>query len=268
MKKIPILILLLVLSACARPVPPEPADIASAEKNWQDFLSAGKAHGGTPQRISLSLRFGTSGDTRRVTALVWGNGGKAGDEAVRLDVMAGIGALVACVLDDGNKFQVYSPREEKAFWHDGENKPLLKVGVPVPFNLTQLFAIVCGRTGEAFGNSHGPAEVLENGRICFELTDRPGGKLTLDEKGRPVQWAENGKKGWQMELAYEDDSGIADPGNAFLPHKLRLTHAKGQKAIVLIKEREKTGSAFGKNQMSLKLPMGIKLLPLSEYSPE
>lgn len=270
MKKICLLILLLVLSACARPTPPAHVDIAAAEKIWQNFLSAGKDLEGIPQRVSLSLRFGTSGDTRRVTALVWGNAGKAGDKAVRLDVMAGIGALVACVLDDSNKFLVYSPREDKAFSHDGENKPLLKVGVPVPFNLPQLFAIVCGRTDEAFGNSYSSAESQENGRLSFELTGRPGGRLTVDEKGRPVHWAENGKKGWQMELAYEDDGEVAtaDPGHGFLPHKLRLSHASGKKAIVLIKEREKATSAFGKKQMSLKIPNGIKILPLSEYSPE
>ena len=49
-----------------------------------------------------------------------------------MDVMAGIGAVVAKIWESGDEFLVYSPTENRAFFHQGSNKPLLRVGVPVP----------------------------------------------------------------------------------------------------------------------------------------
>ena len=92
MKKIHLLavvILSLLLCSCAGKTL-QPADPAAAQNRWQAFTQQSNIKS-APFRDSLSMRFGKEGDTRRVTALIWGNG----DKTLRLDVLAGVGAVVA-----------------------------------------------------------------------------------------------------------------------------------------------------------------------------
>ena len=137
MKKILCLIVLMFMaSACARqPSTVPPADSAD---RWQAFVARSGAVKEAPYLLNASLRFGTEGDTRRVTALLWGNDSRS----LRMDVMAGIGAVVAKIWESGDEFLVYSPTENRAFFHQGSNKPLLRVGVPVPFALDELAALL------------------------------------------------------------------------------------------------------------------------------
>lgn len=141
MKKILCLIVLMFMaSACARqPSIVPPADSAD---RWQAFVARSGAVKEAPYLLNASLRFGTEGDTRRVTALLWGNDSRS----LRMDVMAGIGAVVAKIWESGDEFLVYSPTENRAFFHQGSNKPLLRVGVPVPFALDELAALLNGRS--------------------------------------------------------------------------------------------------------------------------
>ena len=136
MKKILCLIVLMFMaSACARqPSTVPPADSAD---RWQAFVARSGAVKEAPYLLNASLRFGTEGDTRRVTALLWGNDSRS----LRMDVMAGIGAVVAKIWESGDEFLVYSPTENRAFFHQGSNNPLLRVGVPVPFALDELAAL-------------------------------------------------------------------------------------------------------------------------------
>ena len=110
MKKILCLIVLMFMaSACARqPVTVPPADGAG---RWQAFVARSEAIKEAPYLLNASLRFGTEGDTRRVTALLWGNDSRS----LRMDVMAGIGAVVAKIWESGDEFLVYSPTENRPF---------------------------------------------------------------------------------------------------------------------------------------------------------
>lgn len=258
MKKLCILCLLLamttLLAACAAGPSRQAlkADPASAHTVWQACLAQSASHPQAPYRLNMSLRFGKEGDTRRVTALFWGND----DHALRLDVMAGVGAVVANILEDGSHFLVYAPRENRAYFHQGSTSPLLKVGVPVPLALTDLSALLNGRYAAVFGTEEGQATQAQNGCLAFALPGRLGGVLEVDARGLPRRWLEDGHKGWVMEMDYDE---------AGLPRKLHLEHARGQKAIVLVKQRDAVQTPFSPAQMSLSLPESAPLLPLSRY---
>lgn len=247
-----------LLCACAKkPVMDmSPEAQARIEGRWQKFIAASAAVPAAPYRLQMSLRFGAQGDTRRVTALFWGNN----ENQLRLDVMAGVGAVVAKILEDGQHFLVYSPRENRAYFYQGASKPLLQVGVPVPFNLGHLAQLLNGRYAGVFGREYAQASFLPDGGARYELEGKPGGTLTLDARGLPVAWREapQGSKGWSMEIAYSD-------GPEPLPRRLTLSHSNGKRAIVLVKEREKVPAAFTPEQMALTLPEGAPLLPLEQY---
>ena len=248
----------LLLAACAgkgRETPPpldSPAAAARSEALWQALEAQSARHAAAPWRLSLSLRFGSEGNTRRVTALFWGND----DSHLRLDVMAGVGAVISNIVEGEQRFLVYSPRENVAYFHEGSTKPLLKVGVPVPLALADLAALLNGRYTRAFGTGHTPVAPEGDGAAAFSLDKRFGGVLTVDEQGLPVRWTENGAKGWVMGILYDDQG---------LPRRLDLTHADGQKAIVLVKQRDSVKDPFSPDQLALTLPEDTPLLPISRY---
>lgn len=248
---------MLFLGACARQPSDSLAPDAADDGRWQRYVTA-PAQDTSPYRIGMSLRFGEEGNTRRVTALLWGNG----DDALRLDVMAGVGALVASVADQGDTFLLYAPRDHVAYIHEGSNKPLLKIGVPVPFGLKQLSALLRGQFPQVFGKNYERASTApapaENS-LAYQLEGRPGGLLCLDAQGRPIRWQEKHgqKSGWIMDIDYEDD--------AALPYRLKLSHDNGKKAIVLIKDREKPAKPFSDDAMRLALPQETRILPLEQF---
>lgn len=257
MKKLLLFCMALLLCACAKQPPqpgaPEGEDASILARRWRAYADAG-AEARAPYRLQLSLRFGEEGNTRRVTALLWGNGGRE----LRLDVMAGVGTVVAKILEDGRHFLVYAPLENKAYFHQGAASPLLRVGVPVPFGLSRLTALLTGHYRAAFGDSHAGAEMLSDGMARYALEGTPGGSLSLNAAGLPVAWNESGANGWRMEILYDD-------GAPPLPRRLTLTHGSGKRAILLVKERERPGTPFTPEQMRLTFPEGAPLLPLSQY---
>ena len=257
MKKLVIFCCLALLCACARqPVlETSPENLAVLEQRWQKFAAVSSADKSDPYRLQLSLRFGTEGDTRRVTALFWGNS----QRQLRLDVMAGVGTTVAKILEDGQHFLVYSPSENKAYFYQGAAKPLLQVGVPVPFNLVHLADLLNGRYTAVFGNQFDKTAFSADGKALYDLQGQPGGRLIINEQGLPVEWQEQANgKGWSMEILYSDDPRP-------LPRRLNLAHSNGKRAIVLIKEREKVSQPFTKEQMALTLPDDAPLLPLAKF---
>ncbi|MDR3361296.1 MAG: hypothetical protein LBO64_00340 [Desulfovibrio sp.] len=249
MKKQLLLCLLLLIGACAGKQDAGVDTQATADGQWQKMATSSVAEP-APYRIQTSLRFGTEGDTRRVTALFWGNG----EGALRLDVMAGVGAVAAKILEDGEHFLLYTPRENKAYFHEGTAKPLLNVGVPIPFNLRHLSDILNGRYMQVFGRHPAGSVRLADGRVRYTLDGKPGGDLVLNADGLPALWREDGDRGWKMEIVYDS-----------LPQRLTLAHSNGNRAILLVKEREKPAVAFSAEQLRLTLPESASLLPLEKY---
>lgn len=244
MKKLPLFILCAFLCACAARGPsPETEDPASL---WTAMGEAPSLSG--PERTQLSLRFGEEGDTRRVTAILWAND----PEELRMDVMAGAGALVAMIYDGPGEFLLYVPRENRAYVHKGATKPLLRIGTPLPFSLDRLAALLNGRYGDVFGSSYESAKATAAG-AAFVLPDEA--TLTLDSAGLPVAWSQ-GNGGWKMTLEYGDDR---------LPRTIRFDNSRGKMAILLIKSRESLPEPFSADQTTLKIPPGTKTLPLSQY---
>ncbi len=250
MKKLFLLALAVMLCSCARPAP-QPAKSPEAMHAWEKMQDYSRSQT-QPYRLSLSMRFGEEGDTRRVTGLLWGNG----EEAFRLDVMAGVGAMVAMISETGEKFVVYAPRENKAYFHNGDARPLLKIGVPAPFNLAQLAGLLTGRYAEVFGSEPASAR-LADGNSSYSLEGPLAGELEVAANGAPLAWRQQ-HGGWTLAAAYSEESPL-------LPKSLKLHNANGKMAIILVKEREIPKTAFDARQLSLTLPQGAPLLPLSQF---
>ena len=235
----------LLLSACAKG--PVPADPEAAQRTWNAYASR-ETPKPAPYRNAMSMRFGKEGDTRRVEALIWGNGASA----IRLDVLAGVGATVAQIAQDGDTFLMHAPLQRKAFFHQGQDSPLFKIGVPLPFDLMRLEALLQGRWQEVFGREYIRADAVQNG-TAYDLAEGIGGRLVLSGDALPATW-ENGD--WT--IAFElDGQGLA--------RRLDLASRRGDKGIVLVKEREAPQAPFARSQTALELPPGTAVLPIERF---
>lgn len=254
MKKYLVSFLLAFVCACAPKtalVPQE--DTGNLEKIWNSMLETA-SNKEKPYRMQLSLRFGQEGDTRRVTAILWGNG----DESMRLDVMAGVGVTIGKVMENGKRFLIYTPREGKAYFQDGAARPLLKIGVPLPFNLSQLGDLLNGNYVDVFGSKYINGSITADGMATYALDGPVAGTLLLNAEGRPESWMQ--PRGWKMLITYEEPAST-------LPHSLKLSNPDGKMAILLVKERDNPSQPFTDKQMELLLPANTPLLPLSKYKP-
>lgn len=253
-----LLALALLLTACAARGPhmsatSSPVDPALAHALWQRYaaLSQQSLEADKAFRIQMSLRYGPEGDSRRVVALLWGNNA----DQLRLDVMAGVGVTVAKIMEQGDHFLLYDPSENRAYFHQGNQKPLLVMGVPVPLGIGDLAALLNGQYTTVFGQTFQGEENSKEG-IAFSLTGaKLGGMLTLNEAGLPVRWREKSAQGWDMSIAYSE-------GTSPLPRRVEISHPQGKRALILVKEREFPSQPFTLENLHLTLPEDTPLRPL------
>lgn len=269
-------VLLLVLSisllfACARTEKVQDTIGASpklAEHTWQAYQAYALQHYPLePYRIEASLRYSKGNDGHRVVARLWGNN----ETTLRLDLMAGIGASIAKVEERPSSFLVYAPLEDKAYFHTGKEQPLFSIGVPIPFTLSQLVALMQGRFDAVFSKKYQGNPVIEkNNILSYTLVPTTKktvtGTLALTPEGLVDYWTEAPSRtttsatsnGWHLAIAYKND-----PSSTLrLPYKLTFTHSKGHKAILLVKERAFPAQPFTQKQLTLRLPQTATLLPL------
>lgn len=249
---------LALLNACASrsvPVPDRSPALLSeqAAKAWHAYLAASEAENASPFQLSVSLRYGKQDDTRRVTAIIWGNGGLP----VRLDVMAGLGPLVARLREDADSFVAYAPREKKALVHRGPGRALLHFGVPLPFGLADFVALAQGRFVEVFGRETTGEPSASAQGFVFNLPGQDGAQqalLTLRADGLPVHWRQPAS-GWEAVLGYDD----ATPPQ---PYRIDVRHPDGNHAVLLIKARRTPDRAYTDRQLELDLPQDTVVEPL------
>lgn len=264
-------LLLLALPACTpregarMPVPPpmpEPQIDDKAAQIWNRFTTrAGTAEVMTgPFRISANLRYSdASGKNTRVSALLWGNGKAESPYPLRLDLLAGIGSVVAKVREDASTFTAYIPDENTAYIPSDDVRTLSSFGVPIPLSLGDLTLLLTGRSGALFLPSavHNDAATPQEHALTgtgarYTVPDaKLPGVLDLSAAGAPLAWKEAGPGGWSMEIE-------PDATNPLLPQRLRISHVQGHSALIVVKEISRVSPPYSSAQMDLPLPPGVE----------
>ena len=231
--------------ALRQPAPPEAATAA-----WTAFeqYTKDRAAASGPFRIQCALRYSDAqGDGRRVTAVIWSNG----DLPVRLDVMAGVGALVGRIRQSDSSLVIHAPRDNKAWTYQGRGKAFLAFGMPVPLTMPDLIAVMQGHYRSVFGPAKGMNPYMAGeGDIAFRLEggNLPG-TVTLTPGGLLKSWQE-APGAWTMRVTYDD-------GTPPLPQEIEIDHPEGQHAVLSVKERQRPTQAFTDAQLNLELPTGV-----------
>ena len=237
-----------------------------AVRLWQRYTArAAAAEGMTgPFRVAANLRYtAASGESTRVSSLLWGNGKADSPYPLRLDLLAGVGTVVAKIREDSGDFVAFSPEEKTAYTHARDDRTLVSFGVPIPLTLGDLTLLLTGQGGRLFlptgirTDSGVPPEhhLTENG-ADYLINNAPlPGILELSDTGAPVAWREQRRDGWSIEMEPGDE-------NPLQPRKLRISHPKGYSALIVVKEISRVSPPYTAAQMDLVLPPGTATKPL------
>ncbi|MDL2266422.1 hypothetical protein LJC46_00335 [Desulfovibrio sp. OttesenSCG-928-G15] len=253
-------------SVPAAPEPPKDTDLSGdkASRIWQKLVSRAKSAEFMkgPFRISATLRYtGKDGKNTRVSSLLWGNGKAESPYPLRLDLLAGVGTVVAKVREDEIRFVVFAPEEKTAYVHEGSAATLSSFGVPIPLSLSDLTLILTGRGGLLFLPEANESRIPEDrketptGAHFIVANAKLAGELEVSEQGAPLEWHEINRDGWTIIM----EPGEKDP---LIPQKLRISHTQGYSALITIKEIARVSPPFTKAQLDLPLPPGTTEKPI------
>ena len=276
LRRFSLLVLFLFCSACSwhqggsKPGPdsgqPESGD--KATQLWQRYTArAAAAEGMTgPFRVAANLRYtAASGENTRVSSLLWGNGKADSPYPLRLDLLAGIGSVVAKIREDSTSFVAFAPDDKTAYTHARDDRTLVSFGVPIPLALDDLTLLLTGHGDKLFlpagtrtDSGVPPEHSLTAEGASYLINNAPlPGVLELSDTGAPTAWREQRADGWRIEIEPEDE-------NPLLPRKLRISHPKGYSALILVKEVSRVSPPYTTTQMDLPLPPGTAVKPLEK----
>lgn len=260
LRYVTVVVCLLALGACGghRPQPMVPE--SEADIRWKSFQAlSGRPY--APAVLSGSLRFGPVNDTRRVTYLMWGNGG----DPLRLDVQAGVGTTVAKVRVSGGEVLVYLPEEGKAYAGlDEPDRALRTMGLPLPLGLADMAAFLEGHYAEALGSPQpqGFQAVADDDGIVYSIrTERGPSELTLSPQALPVRWKL--PRGWDVRVSYDDATRLPRKVEGILPGGTSSAQPEkdSYRLILLIKDRQQP-LGFPAGELELSLPAGTAIRSL------
>ncbi|MDR2076135.1 MAG: hypothetical protein LBP61_04280 [Desulfovibrio sp.] len=259
---------LFLFSACALPRQDPPRDADEARRVWQRFTARDNAAetGAGPFRIAGTLRYtDADGHSTRVSSLLWGNGDPGSPYPLRLDLIAGVGNVVAKIHETESSFLAYVPDDNTAYVRSRDLYTLLAFGVPIPLTLGDLTLLLTGRGGALFlSENNGGATALPERHSATEagfsyvITQAilPG-ILELSPTGALLSWREERADGWRIQFEPSTD-------NPAILRRLRIEHAAGHSALIVIREFERLPEAFSPGQLALSLPRDATIRELEE----
>jgi len=198
------------------------------EAIWQTFREtkvSGASYGNTV--LSGSLRFGPADDTRRVTYSLWDTGSSSTD-FVRLQVSAGVGAVIAEAMFDDSGMLLILPRDGKAYIGSDSPENISRIlGFAFPFKVSRLKDYLSGAYYAALDEPFPEGfDITKEGTVTFHCTNMYGSMdITLDTEGKPSTLSHADK--WSMTVTYGDDE---------LPRRLDgiMKGPDGESRIVLL----------------------------------
>ncbi len=239
--------LALLASGCAatRPAPPRPDEAGAVYKT---FL-ANQAKNEPSQAFSLagSLSFSKNGKSGRLNYRLYGNLANP----VRLDLTTPMGGAYAHLREDGQEFAAYVPGRDTVYRHVDAKAGAARLGMPLPFTLRELSAIVSGRFGELAPTRFASAKKVADGYEYAFSGDPRLASLTLDFEGKPRHLTGRGVEPWRV--TFENDEaapGLAAP----LARKLTLTTPGGASLILRVKSLQPRPEPYPAADLELPVP--------------
>lgn len=253
----------LLFAACAKapdtlllPVAPE-----ESRAVWErfDVLARRAENTVSPFRLNATLYYSGNEENQRVTTYFWSNGERNSPYPLRLDILMGPGSVVASAREDANGLFIHVPREQTLYF--AQEDGLLAFGVPLPFTLRDLAALVTGKFSRVFlteENVLPPAFQGQDGTTAYLMAGVPlSGYLYLSDTGLPVAWEDGTRNGWRLTLEYWPDSTRKTPRKLYIEKP-----GENRRATLVVRELDFPPAPFTSGQLELTIPVETRLAPL------
>ena len=244
------------ISGCApaKPGAPGPADEAKAV--YQTFLDAqAKNEPAKAFSLSGSLSFARGGKSGRLNYRFYGNYAAP----TRLDLTTPMGGAYAQLREASGEFTALVPGSGALYTHADTRAGAAKLGMPLPFTLRELAAIVTGRLGELASPRYASAKKVQGGYEYAFSSDPRLSSLTLDFQGKPRHLTGRGVEPWRID--FEDDE--ATPGyGAPVARRLVLTTPGGATLTLRVKTLAPRPAPYPTADLELPVPPNVAVRPL------
>jgi hypothetical protein len=255
-------LLLLAVAGCTPKTPPGTV-LHAPKAAWKSFRANYCVRPEAPAvKVKASLYYSQIRPrkrTNRTLTTLWGDFGGA----MRMDVSASIGKLLAHIRENGDGLLVFYPSDNEAYTHVNPVLGATRLGMPFPFSLKVLAAVLAGDFSDLATRGYAAARQIDgnNPGFAFDLKDGLVTRITLDVVGRPVlvegltSKSYAGARTWRLEInRYQEPEGKKAP----LPDKVTLALDNGEKGVLHIKSRELMLKPWPAESLGLALPDGVE----------
>lgn len=248
----------MLVSGCAKPRPAA-VPVVDAPALWATFQERSLARQAESIRAAASLQL-EGRRTGRVRIELWGQP----DGALRMDVSAGFGSLVASLRQDPGTLVGYIPDQRTAYIQHGGDGTAAALGVPVPFGLAELSQLLSGQYAKLVAKSYDSVEIQPDGGLCYHVTGGKVSSITLDAMAQPVELTGRHKnKNWTLRLERYTDEADAAPR----ARRLDLRIQPGDRAVLRVKHVDTSTHVWPRGALELPLPPGTVMRPLDSLAP-
>ncbi|GAB6058042.1 hypothetical protein [Desulfonatronum parangueonense] len=248
-------VLLGVLAGGCAPKTLVPLDIApeQADLIWERFLEQYVANC-APRDFSLraSVNYASPDQQSRFVLSMWGRT----DFPIRLDIRAGVGAMLAHWREDDSGWVGYSPTGSEAYFADSVQDGAREMGLFMPLRLNALAQLLVGCWQTVVSPEY--EYVLSTGgnlKFSYSINDMSI-SIHLTPDGHPLTIRQETPTGWVVDIDQWTEEFRR------LPRRISL-YQGDQSAVVRVQRLDLDVDPWQDNDLRLELPPGTQLFNLS-----
>jgi outer membrane biogenesis lipoprotein LolB len=249
----------LMLASCAKrqalPIPD------NAPVVWEAFVQRQERLAQKSEAFSLkaSLRVTRQHKTNRLVMRFWGQR----EDALRMDIQAGVGAPLAYVAENASGLTVYYPSEAEAFIVADTSRALSTLGLSLPFSLRDLARLLTGSMLPLLPDEYATA-ALDSDTMRFGLgAESRIAEIAIKADGTPASLSGPGDA-WRIDLTYPS---VEDP-RPDLPKRVNFVLDSGESGVLLIKDVTYREQPWPEDPLRLDLPEGTQIFHASNHPEE
>ena len=210
----------------------------------------------TGKGLAMKASMHYKGKRKSVRAVLdlWGNI----PSPIRLNAQATLGANLAFILQDENRWIAVMPQEDKAYTHADPVYGQAALGLPIPLTLKEMAFFATGSYADLFPNNFSSFSKTDYG-VMFHFDTGPMTMLGLSYSGKPVELYMDHSRQHRVTLDKFEKTFKNRPE---LATKVTVTGPE-EKAVLRIKSVELNIDPWPESALELKIPDTSEVINLN-----
>ena len=238
-----------VMAGCAGGPHPSAPTAGEAKAVYDTFWASQRSASAPVVAYSLtgSMSFAAKNKSGRLNFRFYGNMANPS----RLDLSTTMGGAYAGLREDATEFTAYVPSKSALYRHPDTRQGAAKLGIPMPFTLREMAALLAGRFGELAPSTFASAKKVAEGYQYSFSGDPRLSSLTLDFQGKPRHLTGRGVEPWRVD--FENDEPVPG-GSQVIARKVTLTTPGGASLVLRVKSVQLRSEPYPATDLELSVP--------------